>query len=154
MMHHISKLRLESHIALIRLKERPDGFRIVSTHVALIDNLEAREIEQISVNIASVRANQPDTVFCLAKYFVDESPLTYFNVFSLGLFSEFSDVQARAADYNDRQVDFFFSSSGRSSSGRFGKLARLFSSTCTKALESSTHWIYITRSIFILHKQI
>jgi hypothetical protein len=38
-MHPISRLRLESHVAVISLKELPSGFQVLSAETALIDSL-------------------------------------------------------------------------------------------------------------------
>jgi hypothetical protein len=107
-MHPIGRLRVESHIAVIRVKELPNGFRVISAEAALIDSLPNDQIQSIRDHILSVQSNQPDKVCCVAVYEVEyfDSAINDYFVKGclLGDFSELASIQDAAASENGRQA--------------------------------------------------
>jgi hypothetical protein len=69
-MHPISILRLESHVAVIRLKELPVGFRVISADAVSFEILPDDAKRDIRDSILSDQTNHPDKVSCAAMFYV------------------------------------------------------------------------------------
>jgi hypothetical protein len=108
-MHPISKIRLETHVAVIRLKELPSGFRVLSAEAALIESLPEEFKKPSREDILSFQTNRPDDVCCLAVLNVeaiDGSKIRFlFNNYGFGPYSNIAAIQKKAATENDRQAD-------------------------------------------------
>jgi hypothetical protein len=59
LMHPISKLRIESHISSIRLKELPTGFRVIAAESINIESLPAENVVSIREALTSRQKVDP-----------------------------------------------------------------------------------------------
>jgi hypothetical protein len=64
-MHPITKQSLETHIAVIELKETPKGFRVLATDVMPIDSLDSKKREMV---LHSLRTALPGKLICVAMF--------------------------------------------------------------------------------------
>jgi hypothetical protein len=105
-MHPISKIRLEAHLAVIRLKETPSGFRVLSTRSVLIENLPSVPKQYIRDSILYNQANEPEKVRCFALFEVDgmeASASSLMNGYIFGIYSDLAAIQDDASTQNGRR---------------------------------------------------
>jgi hypothetical protein len=62
MMHPISRLRLETHVVDIRLKELPNGFRVLSAKSASIESFPEDQKIEIRSLILYNQTNHPELI--------------------------------------------------------------------------------------------
>jgi hypothetical protein len=110
LMHPIIRLRLETHVAVIRLKELPSGFRVLSTEAALIENLLDERKNPIRANILDLHINMPDNeCLCVALYEVEAIDSSrcaaVIKGYSFGTYSNLAAIQKKASVENGRQAD-------------------------------------------------
>jgi hypothetical protein len=109
-MHPISRPSMESHVAVIRLKEIPNGFRVLSTETALIESLPEDPKRYIRENILSNQTNHPEKVWCVALFEVEaidnRNNCSFYDIFGgLGKYSNLAAIQDKAATESFRQVE-------------------------------------------------
>jgi hypothetical protein len=108
-MHPISRLRLETHGGMIRLKELSGGFRVLSTEAASIESLPIEAMKSIRNYILSVQTNQPEEVCCVVMFegeSIDSASVrTFFCGYTFGQYSNMVSIQEKPASENGRQVD-------------------------------------------------
>jgi hypothetical protein len=109
LMHPISKLRLESHLAKIRVKELPSGFRVLSADAVLIESLPDVQKIIIRDRILFNQTNQPEKICCEAMYGVEAidaaKNTTFLDGYSFGPYSNLAAVQEEVATLNGRRVE-------------------------------------------------
>jgi hypothetical protein len=109
LMHPISKLRLESHVAVIRLKELPVKFRVISAEPVLIESLRDPHRQTILNFILSNQTDELEYVCCEAVFEVNSIDTAYrtcfFEGYHLGEYSELPDIQERASVENGRRAE-------------------------------------------------
>jgi molybdopterin-guanine dinucleotide biosynthesis protein len=71
LMHPISRLRMETHIALIRLNELPSGFRVLSADLMLIEGLPDDSKKIIRKIILHYQTKEPEKVYCTTMFEVE-----------------------------------------------------------------------------------
>jgi hypothetical protein len=108
-MHPISRPRLETHFAVIRLKELPGGFRVLSAYSVSIESLPDKQAQQdVRDNVLSLRTNRPGKVCGLAMYDVEAiDPANSFCMcegYVFGDYSHLAAIQKKASIENGRQV--------------------------------------------------
>jgi hypothetical protein len=109
-LHPINRLRLENHVAMIRLKELPVGFRVLSGEVALIESFPDDQKQYIRRNILSAQTNQPEKINCIVIYEVqaiDSANICFiiYERYILGPYSSLADIQERASVDNGRHAE-------------------------------------------------
>jgi hypothetical protein len=67
LMHPISKLRIESHISSIRLKELPAGFRVIGAEAISIESLSKENILYIRKALVSRQKDDPKGIYSIAR---------------------------------------------------------------------------------------
>jgi hypothetical protein len=109
LMHPISRIRLESQVAVIRLKELRSGFRVLSAEAALIDNLSDISIRTIRENIFANNSNYPETVIChiicVIETIYADSNYQVPNAFGFGDYSDLAAIQDEASIEYGREVE-------------------------------------------------
>jgi hypothetical protein len=109
LLHPISRLRMESHVAMIRLKELPSGFRILSARAVSIESLPDDVKKDIREGFLSSKAYHPEQVRCMSLYVVEainaDNNCTIPNCYGLGIFADLAAIQDIAAAENGRQAD-------------------------------------------------
>jgi hypothetical protein len=106
--HPISRLRLESHVAVIRLMELPSQFRVISADLVSIEILPDNLRQQIRDIILSFQTNHPNEVSCVAMFdmeAIDDSSHSFIGGYRFGPYSNLAAIQEKAAAENDRQAD-------------------------------------------------
>jgi hypothetical protein len=109
-LHPISRIRLETHVALIRLKELPVGFRVLSADAVRIDGLLEVQKNHLLGKVLKNQTNRPENV-CFEAMFEVESinaagSCSLFSGYEFGdYFNNLADIQEEAAYDNDRQAD-------------------------------------------------
>jgi hypothetical protein len=107
LMHPISILRLESHVALIRLKELPNGFRILAAESVSIESLPDEFKKPSRDHILSLLTRNPEKIVCLSIYFVEEIDgvrnRAIINGYVFGDHSDLADIKDEAAAENGRR---------------------------------------------------
>jgi hypothetical protein len=68
-LHPIRRIRLETHIALIRLKELPVGFRVLSAEELRIDCLVQKN--HLLGKVLNNQTNRPENVCCEAMFAIE-----------------------------------------------------------------------------------
>jgi hypothetical protein len=108
-MHPINRLRLESHVAMIRLKELLSGFRVLSADAVSIESLPESHKQFIREVLLSNQTNDPEEVWCIAMFEVESidsaSCFSMFEGYGLGDYSNLADIHEAAANENGCQVD-------------------------------------------------
>jgi hypothetical protein len=91
-MYPISRLRVESYVALIRLKELPNGFRVFSSEALSIESFPVDQKNQLRDAVLSLQTSQPEVVSCIAMFELeaidDVKNWTVINLYGLGLYSD------------------------------------------------------------------
>jgi hypothetical protein len=109
LMHPISRLRLETHVAFIRLKELHGGFRVLSAEALYIESFPDAEKIIIREIILTNQTDEPENVCCEAVFEVQAIESTnncrIFNGYSFGEHSNLAAIQGRAATENGRQAE-------------------------------------------------
>jgi hypothetical protein len=106
--HPISKLRLESHVAVIRFKELPVGFRVLCGEVVSVESLPSGRIESIREIILCNQTKDPDNIWCIAMFHIEAIDATNkfsYQEYGFGPYSNIAAIQKKAATENDRQAD-------------------------------------------------
>jgi hypothetical protein len=108
-MHPISRIRVETHIAMIRMNELSSGFRVLSAETALMESLPNDTKQGIREVLLSNQTNQSERLWCVAMFEVESIDSTSFRTFfcgySFGPYSNMVSIQEKAASENGRQVD-------------------------------------------------
>jgi hypothetical protein len=108
-MHPISRLRLETHVASIRLKELSIGFRVLSTETARIEDLSNEAMKFIRDDILSVQSDQLEIVYCVAMFDMEAidatNSLSILQGYGFGPYFNLAAVQEEAATENGRQAE-------------------------------------------------
>jgi hypothetical protein len=92
-LHPIGRIRLETQVTAIRLKELPSGFRVLSTEFVSIESLPEGSRKTIRDNIHSNKTNGPDEVWCTAIFDVESIDATSHGFFVCGYVAgEYSDL--------------------------------------------------------------
>jgi hypothetical protein len=95
---------------MIRVKELPVGFRVISAEAAYIDSFPENQSKIIREDILSAQTNQPERVWCGAMFEVESINATNhcspFCAYSFGTYSNIAAIQEKAATENGRQVEF------------------------------------------------
>jgi hypothetical protein len=108
-MYPISRIRLENHVGLIRVKELPVGFRVLSAEAALIESLSNDLKQDIRKVLLSNQTNIPERVWCVAMFEVESINATNncvpFCAYSFGTNSNLAAIQDKAVIDNSRQVE-------------------------------------------------
>jgi hypothetical protein len=105
MMHPINRTRLETHVAILQLKELPIGFRVTGVNVSPIDTLPEKLNRPITEKIASY---EPGKAGCISIYDVEavSEPLrSHFDSYGLGDYADMTAVRDQSASLSDRQGD-------------------------------------------------
>jgi hypothetical protein len=106
-MHPISRSRVETHLAVILLKELPSGFRVLCAEAALIDSLPEDEKQFIRENLLSLQTKQLEQVCCAALYYVEDLDSNinraFFKGCRLGEYSNLAAIQNDAAIESGRR---------------------------------------------------
>jgi hypothetical protein len=109
LMHPISRIRLESHFSLIRLKELPNGFRVLAAESVSIESLPDEFKKPSRENILSLLTRNPEKIVCLSLYAVEDIDgvrnLAIFKGYVLGDYSDLAAIQLDAATENGRQAE-------------------------------------------------
>jgi hypothetical protein len=107
--HPISKTRFETHVVVIRLKELPSGFRVLSAETVSIESFPDDQKDTIISNIHSFQTNQPENAYCVAIFKVeniDASEIRFLLIpYGVGTYSNLAAVQEEAATENGRQAE-------------------------------------------------
>jgi hypothetical protein len=80
-MHPISRIRLGSHVAVIRLKELPNGFRVLSVEAVSIESLPDKHKYG---EVLNYQTNQPELVYCVALFHVEAIDVSSSCIFPIG----------------------------------------------------------------------
>jgi hypothetical protein len=103
-MHPISRIRIETHVAMIRLKELPNGFHVVSAESASIQSLSELERKQFLDMLVSIQTYHPDNICCISFFVVEAIDATNSGYAirgcSLGEYSDLASIQEEAATEN------------------------------------------------------
>jgi hypothetical protein len=70
-MHPIDRIRLETHVALIRVKEISSGFRVLSAGAVLIDGLPEEHKNNLRGRVLNNQTKKPENVCCEVMVVVD-----------------------------------------------------------------------------------
>jgi hypothetical protein len=107
-LHPISRIRLETQVAAIRLKELPNGFRVLSAEAALIKSLTDSQ-NQCRETILSNQTNHSEDVCCLAMYemeAIDSANNSYrLECYGFGTYSNLSAAKKMATTENGRRAE-------------------------------------------------
>jgi hypothetical protein len=108
-MHPISKPRMESLIAVIRLKELSNGFRVLSVEAALIESATEDQKKHIRDTILTNQTYLPEMVCCVALFHVEAIDVSRSCTFPIGYgfvtYSNLVAVQEKAATENVRRAE-------------------------------------------------
>jgi hypothetical protein len=108
-MHPISKLRFESHVAVIRLNELPSGFEVLSAEAVSIESFPEDGRKQIRDIILSLEANYPQKVCCVSINEVDpinsDCCRSFIRGCGIGDYFDIVDIKDEAASENGRQAE-------------------------------------------------
>jgi hypothetical protein len=107
-MHPINKFRLETHVAVIRLKELPSGFRMISAEAERINGLPEVQKNHLRGKVLNNQTNRPENV-CEAMFEVESinasGCTSFFSGYGLGMYSDLAAIQKKAATENGRQAE-------------------------------------------------
>jgi hypothetical protein len=107
LMHPISKLRMESYVAVIQLLELPNGFRIVSAEALSIDSLPSDKNQATREGLVYNQTNDPEDVCCLVLYHLspmdNTCPTVSVRSFNCGKYSNLAEIQIAASSMNGSQ---------------------------------------------------
>jgi hypothetical protein len=108
-MHPISSIRSETYVAVIRLKELPVGFRVISAESVSIDSLPDTKAQETREKVFFLQTNESEKVYCVAMFDVeaiDAARLSFFVCgYRLGMFSNLVSIQEKAATENARHAE-------------------------------------------------
>jgi hypothetical protein len=107
-MHPISRLRLDTHVALIRLRELPNGFRVLSAEAVSFESLPDKAMKQISDILLYNQTKQPEKVYCVAVFEVAIDAAhncCIINGYIFGGYSDLAALQDEAAIENGRRPE-------------------------------------------------
>jgi hypothetical protein len=101
-MHPISKSRMYSHVAVIRLKELPkSGFRVLSADAVSIESLASDAMALCRGFAHSDQVNNPLVVVCFALYVIEAidcvNSCTIHNSYTFGDYSNLHYIQKKVA---------------------------------------------------------
>jgi hypothetical protein len=103
-MHPISKLRLETRVAVIRLKELPGGFGVLSMEAVLIDSFPDDQKQIFRDRILSNQANYSDKTHFTVMFEMDVAR-SFISGYILGDYSNLAEIHTIASNANDMQAD-------------------------------------------------
>jgi hypothetical protein len=90
------------NVALIRLKELPTGFRVVSAEAVVIESLNKEEIQVTRATIVSNQTNEPEEIYCLMINHLDSiepsSSQSSVGAVGFGKYSNLAVIQERAQE--------------------------------------------------------
>jgi hypothetical protein len=100
---------LESHIAVIRLKELSNGFRVLSVKAALIESATEDQKKHIRDTILTNQTYLPEMVCCVALFEVeaidDTKSFSVYEGYGVGPYSDLASIQDVVASLKGRQVE-------------------------------------------------
>jgi hypothetical protein len=100
---------LETHVAVIRLKELPVGFRVLSAEAVRIDGFPEVQKQFIREVLLSNQTHEPESVWCMAKVSLEAidaaSSFSLFEGYGLGDYSDLGAIHDEATAENGRQVE-------------------------------------------------
>jgi hypothetical protein len=106
-MHPISRIRSESHVAVIRLKELPVGFRVISADAVSFEDFEiltAIQKQRFAEIVLTNNSNYPKEVICNVLCVVEaiNANRNYHlhNAFGFGDYSDLADINSAASSLN------------------------------------------------------
>jgi hypothetical protein len=109
LMYPISRLRLESHFAEIRLQELPGGFRVLSAESVSIESLPDNRAQTVRDSILYNQTNQPENVCCVAVFAVfaiNAAKNSFLHEgYGFGPYSNLAAIQEEASFENGRQAE-------------------------------------------------
>jgi hypothetical protein len=110
LMHPISRIRLKNHVVVIKMKELPSGFRVLSADAVSIESLSDAAKSSIREDILFTQAAEPEKVNCLASYEIDAIDDVYnvatLNRYGFGKYSDLAALQDLATAKNGCQAGF------------------------------------------------
>jgi hypothetical protein len=106
-MYPISRLRLESHVVVIHVKELSNGFRVLSTEAVSIESLTAERAQSARDIILASETDHPEDVCCGAILEVESIDAAYdcFYCCGLGKYTNLASIQDKAANLNGHRVE-------------------------------------------------
>jgi hypothetical protein len=108
-MHPINRLRLETHVAMVRVKELPVGFRVLLAETVAVESLPEIRSRGARSNILYFQTNHPKNNCCVALFVVEAidtaNSCLFYGVYGLGPISEIVAIQCDASLHNIRQVE-------------------------------------------------
>jgi hypothetical protein len=108
-MYPISRLRIETHFVMIRTKELPVGFRVVSAEAISIESLPEEGMKPLRDMLLSLRTEEPEKVSTVGIFHVEainamkSSAIRIDYVF--GDYSDLASIQLVAATENGHQAE-------------------------------------------------
>jgi hypothetical protein len=108
----ISRIRLENYVGMIRVKELPVGFRVLSAEAIAIENILPEDQKQdIREIILCNQTKDPEKVWCIVIFEVESIDATtatkncLFQEYGFGLYSVLAAIQDKATNENGRQAE-------------------------------------------------
>jgi hypothetical protein len=107
-MYPIDRVRLGTHVVVIRLNELPSGFRVLSAEAVSIESLPKAHMKHICENILSNQTNEPEEIYCGSLFEVESidaaSRTSFLNGYSFGMYSNLAAIQNNAATLSRHQA--------------------------------------------------
>jgi hypothetical protein len=108
-MHPISLIRVESHVAILRLKELPRGFRVLSSEESSIESLSEEKKKLSIAALLSSQTNHPENVCCVALFELEDlhaaNSCFLCEGYGFGDYSDLASIQENAATVNGHQAE-------------------------------------------------